>query len=354
MSAVALSPVREQPESPMFRIGRSFLHPAFDLLVIGGGLSLIVTVGLMWKLGPSIAGVLTPSLAVLVLVANQAHFAASTVRLYTKPGARRELRFLSLGFPLVTLAVLSFAVARPEGLGTTLTALYLTWSPFHYGAQAYGLALMYAYRSGCAPTVREKQLVRAACLAPFVAQILIARGLGVDWILTQAGAAADWSWLRLPAGRMLAWVAPLLMVVVFARMAAARRATLPLISMCVVISNSIWLLWMPALDAFAYATIFHALQYLAIVTIFHVKNQQREGTAGPGWAYHAGSFYLRCLLLGYLLFQILPLAYVLLGFGLAESALIVITIINLHHFIVDAYIWKLRQDSNYKLVTDAA
>jgi hypothetical protein len=26
--------------------------------------------------------------------------------------------------------------------------------------------------------------------------------------------------------------------------------------------------------------------------------------------------------------------------------------INIHHFIVDAFIWKLRQDANYRIVTD--
>ena len=39
-------------------------------------------------------------------------------------------------------------VLFPERLGTQLHSLYLTWSPYHYAAQAYGLAVMYCYRSG--------------------------------------------------------------------------------------------------------------------------------------------------------------------------------------------------------------
>jgi hypothetical protein len=354
MSAIAIAPpqVDPSPRPALVRVGRAFVHPAFDLLVIGGGLSLLFTAALVWKLRPAIDNVLTPTLALIVLVSNQAHFAASTVRLYTKPGARRELRFLSLGFPLVTLAVLTYAVARPEGLGATLTALYLTWSPYHYAAQAYGLSLMYAYRSGCALEPREKRVVRAACLAPFAAQFVAGRGLGLDWILVHTSTAFDLPWLRVQAAAWLAWIPLVLIVALFVRMAMAGRVTLPLISLCSVISNAVWLMWLPAIEAFAYATIFHALQYLAIVTIFHVKSRQ-GATGGHGWAFHAAGFYLRCLALGYLLFQLVPLAYVLLGFGLAESVLVVITIINLHHFIVDAYIWRLRQDSNYKVVTDA-
>jgi hypothetical protein len=355
MSAIAVAPSQVAPEPgpgpAIVRVGRAFVHPAFDLLVIGGGLSLLFTAALVWKFRPAIDNVFTPSIAWVALVANQAHFAASTVRLYTKPGARRELRFLSLGFPLVTLAVLSYAVARPEGLGATLTALYLTWSPYHYAAQAYGLALMYSYRSGCALSLREKQVVRAACLAPFVVQFIAGRGFGLAWILAHTSPALDVPWLRAQAALWLTWVPVVLMVGLFAHMAIKRRVTLPLVSLCTVLSNAVWLLWLTSIDAFVYATVFHSIQYLAIVTIFHVKNQQQAGRGG--WAFHAAGFYLRCVALGYLLFQLVPLGYFLFGFGLAESVLVVITIINLHHFIVDAYIWRLRQDSNYKLVTAA-
>jgi hypothetical protein len=353
MSAVALPSPQAASAPPLLRVGRAFVHPAFDLLVIGGGLSLLFTAALLLKVRPPIENVLSPALALVVLVSNQAHFAASTVRLYTKPGARRDLRFLSLGFPLVTLAVLTYAVARPEGLGASLTTLYLTWSPYHYGAQAYGLALMYAYRSGCTLEGREKQIVRAACLAPFLAQVIAGPGLGVDWLLVHT-AAPDWPWLRVQAATGLSWAPIVLMLILFSRAAIARRATLPLISVCTVISNAVWLIWLPSIEAFAYATIFHAVQYLAIVTIFHVKSRPAVAGSGSRWAHHAGGFYLRCVALGYVLFQLVPLAYLLLGFGLAESALVVITIINLHHFIVDAYVWKLRQDSNYKVVADAA
>jgi hypothetical protein len=30
-----------------------------------------------------------------------------------------------------------------------------------------------------------------------------------------------------------------------------------------------------------------------------------------------------------------------------------VAIINIHHFIVDAYIWRLRRDPNYAVVTSA-
>ena len=57
-------------------------------------------------------------------------------------------------------------------------------------------------------------------------------------------------------------------------------------------------------------------------------------------------------MLGYGLFYCWPYAFVLTGFGLAESVLLVTATINIHHFVVDAYIWRLgRTDSNSRLVT---
>jgi hypothetical protein len=59
-------------------------------------------------------------LPVLFLASNMAHFASSTVRLYTKPGTRTALPFISLAFPLVSLGVLSLCIAKPVAIGTHL------------------------------------------------------------------------------------------------------------------------------------------------------------------------------------------------------------------------------------------
>jgi hypothetical protein len=338
---------------PLLRVGRSFVHPAFDLLLIGGGLSLVFTAAIAASGPPGDALYFTPTLALIALLANSAHFAASTVRLYTKPGAARSLRFLTLGFPLVSLVVLTLAIARADLFGRAFIALYVTWSPFHYGAQAYGLALMYAYRSGCTLDVGEKRVIRAACLLPFFAVLVGGRETLVDWLLQGASAAnPGLEAARVQTALAFGWATLALLAGLSVWLARSGRASLPLISLCVVASNCIWLVTLNRMNAFVFATFFHGIQYLAIVTIFHVKDRLKQPGNTRGWAYHAGGFYLACLGLGYLLFQVWPYAYVLAGFGLVESALMVTAAINLHHFIVDAFIWKLRQDANYRIVTD--
>ena len=62
-----------------------------------------------------------------------------------------------------------------------------------------------------------------------------------------------------------------------------------------------------------------------------------------------------CLVLAYALFSCLPQAFVFAGFDLTASLLMIAAAINIHHFIVDGYIWKLgRGDSNRTVVEDAA
>ena len=106
------------------------------------------------------------------------------------------------------------------------------------------------------------------------------------------------------------------------------------------IANGVWWIFLDFIDAFVIATIAHSLQYMAIVLISHSSDRVRQEGNSHGPLYHAGVFYLKCLVLGYALFYCWPYAMVMLGAGLAESMLLVIATINIHHFIVDRYIWR--------------
>ena len=172
-------------ESPARRSlwGRGFVHPLFDVMVIGGGLSLLVC-GVLLMLPPASETWAKRQLPFLLLFSNSAHFAASTVRLYTKPGSYRALPFLTLLFPVVSLAALTLAMAFPTWLGNNLNSLYLTWSPYHYAAQAYGLAVMYSFRSGCMLGALDKKLLWWVSMLPFLNAFLTTTAdSGLAWLL---------------------------------------------------------------------------------------------------------------------------------------------------------------------------
>ena len=162
-------------------VGRTFVHPFFDYLFIGGGLSLVCTILVYQRQNP-LLGWSLETLPWFILLSNSAHFAASTVRLYTKPGTFKEHPYLTMAFPLVSIVLLVFCIALPLRLGVHLQALYLTWSPYHYAAQAYGLAVIYCIRSGCSLTPKRKKIFRATCALPFLLAFLSAPHAGLGWL----------------------------------------------------------------------------------------------------------------------------------------------------------------------------
>jgi hypothetical protein len=322
--------------------------------LIGGGLSLVVTLALALNpRGAALFGV--EVLPFLFLLSNSAHFAASTVRLYTKPGSYESLPFLTMGFPLLGLGVLTLCITLAEHVGPHLQALFLTWSPYHYSAQAYGLAVMYSYRSGCRLLPADKRRLWWVAMLPFFYNFLTAQGVGLRWLVPEDVVArpafASALFLVHYGLLVLAFVTP---VWLFVKVWRGPSGPMPLIALLAVVTNGIWFFVLGPLQAFVWATIFHGVQYLAIVIVFHLRDQLARPDNRHGRLYHVLWFYGACLLLGYVLLYALPLGYVFLGFGKVESVLLVVAAINIHHFIVDAFIWRLRQtDTNYRIVEAA-
>ena len=55
----------------------------------------------------------------------------------------------------------------------------------------------------------------------------------------------------------------------------------------------------------------------------------------------------------YALFSCLPQAYRWAGFSYVDSLLLVAAAINVHHFVVDAFIWRLRAGSDNRRIVEA-
>ncbi len=362
MAAASTTSPLDSATTPALRlVGRPFLGAWLDFLLIGGGLSLpVIALVLAGPRAPWVGGITAQLLRLTgpeilpwtFFVISGTHFAASTVRLYTKPGAPQRLPFLTMGFPLVVFAVLAFSIAYPEAIGRLLRSIYFTWSPYHYAAQAYGLACMYSYRSGSGLSAAEKRGLRWVSLMPFLYAFVTTSGAGLHWILPDSLYARPeatailqpLSWLLIAAGML----GP---VVLFVKSLSRPGPALPLIVPLLLLVNGFWWFVLPASRAFVWATFFHGIQYLTIVLVFHARDQQAvPGSRHAGWV-HALRFYGWCLAVAYALFNCVPYAFALAGFGLTQSLLLTAAAINVHHFIVDGFIWRLgRQDGNRKIV----
>lgn len=335
-------------------IGKTFMNPTLDYLLIGSAWSVLLFVVLLFK--PAILTASIENIWPIILLANSAHFAASTVRLYSKPEYYKEFSFLTFVFPAVALLVLGICVAFPNTLGKYLMLTYVLWSPFHFAKQIYGLSLMYTFRSGVKPNDGDKKLVYWVSMLPFLFAIGSQAPGFIAWatspeILTGVPFLYNAKPLSTVILVPIVFLAPIILYVHIWR---TKERPLPLIVPLMMIANGMWWTLFQFFEAFVISNIAHSIQYLAIMLVYHVREKTGSGESSHGWFYHAAKFYGVCVLLGFALFSIWPYMFVLMGASYAQSALLVLATINLHHFIVDAYIWRLRVPTNRVALSDSA
>jgi len=93
------------------------------------------------------------------------------------------------------------------------------------------------------------------------------------------------------------------------------------------------------------------LQYLLFTMRVEMNRSEREasqatrGVAGS-LSRHMLLYYVGTVILGLLVMQLVPeltqLAAARLGFGLLPIQLSVVAFINIHHYFIDNFIWKIR------------
>ena len=347
MGATAI-PIPSRPSpfgNPQSLVGKTFMHPAIDYLLVGGAITIPIFIAVYFY--PGLAS-FDPSFTIYTFILiNGAHFAASTLRLYTKPGAKEEFPFLSWGFPVICLLAVGAGLYW-EVLGRNLTALYLTWSPYHYAAQTYGVAVMYAMRSGAKLDSHDKNLIWWVCLLPFVFALLTASDRGLAWLVSPEWLASMpvLSSVHRSIVGMVGIATFGLPLLLFWQLHRLRGKNVPLIVLVLQITNGIWWLTVDYLSAFWWSAIFHSIQYLIIVVALHVKERMAKENPQLGALhrpeFYIVGFYVMSFVLAGFLFFVLPMAYVPLGFSLGQSILMMTVIINLHHFIVDGFIWRTK------------
>ena len=322
-------------------------NPSFDLTLIVGAALLALAAG-----GVSI---LQPVLFPVILLADlwllgYHHVIATFTRLAFDGKSVRQHRFLVLVLPVLVLAaVLGLAYL----LGAwALTTTYFYWQWFHYTRQSYGIERVYRRKVGGA-VAGSQRLTTAMLYAVPLWGILHRshqapeRFLGLDvkffpapqWLVTAAGVAA------------LALVAAWLWQVVPAALRGRRLSphTLYLVSHTVVFLVGYVLI--PQVNyGWLVINIWHNAQYILFVWMFN-SNRYKSGVEGEHWLISSLSqrekwpfYFLTCLGISTVIYFGLQRTVGLLQDGSTlPLMLIAYQVINFHHYVVDALIWKVRQ-----------
>jgi tetratricopeptide (TPR) repeat protein len=329
MSESALRP----PTSPWL------FSPVVDLLV-GCGL-LALPLGLLFSFVPaeqtSLIVIGTGALAVVV---NGPHYAATIVRaLHHDRRARVVLAVASV------VAVVAAVAAHvwPLLLAALFTA-YVTWSPWHYATQNHGVAvLLLARAGGPSTTAGERRALKAAhVIAALAAIAAIHTGLS-EAFLRRLGLSPDVAFATAVVATI---VAVGLGGGVLWRLRRRGASAAALLTTAALLSTS--LVWfvvpgvMEAGSSLIYvsgaAALLHCAQYLWITGFVEGRLAQVTGRRFDGLA-----FFGTVVALGVGLFTAGPwLVSRGFGYDLIVSLMILQAVVNLHHFVVDAFVWKFR------------
>jgi len=121
-------------------------RPSIDLLVGCGAWSLPL-LAITFYLSQRDAVAMSFAFYFLGIFCNQPHYMATVYRAYRTPYDFNRYRFFTVYvtvFILLTLVVVHLAPA----LFPWLLTFYLTWSPWHYSGQNFGISMMLARRAG--------------------------------------------------------------------------------------------------------------------------------------------------------------------------------------------------------------
>lgn len=341
-----------------------------DLLVGCGAWSLpLLALTFAWQRDPARAATLGLAFYALGIFCNNPHYMATLHRAYHRPGDFGRFRFFTV-YVTVLLGLAAVLLHLAPGLAPWIITLYLTWSPWHYTGQNFGIAQLLARRAGAPPDPAARHLLFAGYVAAFVA-----------WAATLHAArpAGDPHFIGLGLPPRLAGAIQLGGALAFVGLSGAAfvrlRRSLPWRALAgpllLSLTQALWFvlpavvvrtrgLDLPASYFSAGVLAFmHCAQYLWITTYYARREADVGGTeaagalvSGDGKNNDASAarprfsfrrYYALLVVGGIALFVPGPwIASRLFGHDFVESFLIFMALVNLHHFILDGAVWKLR------------
>jgi tetratricopeptide (TPR) repeat protein len=322
-------------------------NPALDLIVGCGAWSAPL---LLFAYSAGAANTLAWSIAFygLALFFNYPHYMATLYRAYHTAEDFHKYRIFTVhitALVALTLVLLHFWFRALPWIFT----LYLTWSPWHYSGQNYGLFMMFARRAGAKVSIVERRALYSAFLLSYV----------ILFLSFHTGPSNDPLFISLGIPGKVSSIVLLPLAIGFVAVSTFGLSRLvgqvgwkPLLPSLTLFSTQfIWFL-VPTILSVAermqvpqnrYSTgvlaVMHSAQYLWITSYY----ARREATGENAGSWRPLAYFGVLIVGGIALFVPGPwLASRVFHADFSTSFLIFTAVVNIHHFILDGAIWKLR------------
>ncbi len=319
-------------------------NPVLDLIVGCGAWSAPLLLLSYSRLADS------PSWAIgfygLALFLNYPHYMSTLYRAYHNEADFQKYRIFTVhitGLVLLTAALSHFRFSLLPWIFT----LYLTTSPWHYTGQNYGIFMMFARRAGAPISENTRQAIYSAFVLSYALLFLNLHTGPSDRLFLSLGipdSAAMVGRIILAAGfvafsayglygliRQIGWNASIPPLVLFSTQI-----------MWFLVPGLLMLVKGFSIPQSRYSTgvlaVMHSAQYLWITNYY-----ARRESAASGSRWRPFAYFAILIVGGVALFMPGPwLASYVFHYDFTASLLIFTALVNLHHFILDGAIWKLR------------
>ena len=337
--------------------------PARDLL-FGCGLLYVAFFALSTVAGGAIRlSQPTVLLPLLIVLSSTPHYGATLIRVYEQRRDRQAYAYYA-GWITMALLLLFVTGVYDDLVASCMFTLYLTWSPWHYTGQNFGVGVMMLRRAGVEIAPDTRRWVHATFVLSYALTFVAMHdgsGAVTDSMVGYAGEGVRFLSLGIPNALCTAAISLLGVAHLGCTVGAAVRLLRVATARDLVPIGALWLtqaVWfaiplsirglglttpVEPLSSelrshyFLWIAVGHAVQYLWVTSYFARASSGERGL---------GVWYGKALLAGNAAWAVPVLLFAPDGIGRLSYdgglALTVAAFVNLHHFVLDGAIWKLR------------
>jgi tetratricopeptide (TPR) repeat protein len=356
--SVTVEPIAARPSTTATASSGSWIYGPWLDLLIGCGAWSAPLLALALLMTPAHTHAWAMAFYLLAIVFNYPHFMATIYRAYHTRADFEKYKFVTLHVTLLLVLTGIVMHASPRFFPWLFT-LYICWSPWHYSGQNYGLLMMFARRSGADITAGERRWLRGGFVASYL--MLLASfetGGSTDPLILSLGLPTKITFpLRVTFGIAFA----IFTFLGFRRLIRTMGARQLIAPLTLAFTQFLWFVLPTLLElnsasqvpqtrySSGILAVLHSAQYIWITSYY----QRREARAAGQKNWRIAAYFATLLAGGIALFIPGPwLVSYLFHYDFTTSFLIFVSLVNIHHFILDAKLWKLRDKRVAALLVD--